>query len=974
MALQKQNVPINFGGGLDTKTDPKQAIPGSFTVLENAVRPKDKLIAKRPGYQSLGTPIGSASGANVARYKDELLSFENHKVYGYIAKTDSWAERGTAVPCHVETQQIVRNSYPQTKPDSASSGDITVYAYVENSSVKVSVYDEASEAFVISGETLRSGDNPQVIVLGGKICVFLRSSSTIYRYDLDVTTPSSVAAASFQVTDCDGTVGRYDVDSNGTLGVIAYCATTSGDLKLITFSEADDSVSTASLAVDCDRGLNVIMGASGNIWLFHAGSTNPLYYSVVDSTLSTLSSDVAVNGFGSGSSTYLVTGYETDATTLKFWWEEQILEDTQEIRTATADTSGTVTGGGSGDILSDCMLASRVFTYEHEGQTEAYFAIVLQSDIQPTFFILRHDLKVVAKYQVGVANKTLNQKTLPRVTSLGSGQYHLCYGNQGRLVSGLYTSLYTLTGVGRAILDFEPTSPFISAEVGDELIVAGGVVSTYDGANFVEKGFHHFPEINLAASGTATGGAVSASKTYQICAVYEWTDNKGKIHRSAPSEVTSVTTGGSDNAIALEIRTLRITSKSDVLVAIYRTEGGGSVFYRETSPDPSAATAPALLNEPDDINVSYTCKLSDSDLISREILYTTGGVIENIAPPAAAHVAEHNGRAVLSDVEGSDVAWYSKAAREDYPAEFTDLFTIKNTGKGGKVVATGSLDEKLVLFKRDRPYYVYGEGPNEAGIGAFTIPEEITGADVGVEDAASVVKIPAGLAFKSLKGLYVLGRDLSSQYFGAPVEGWNEYTVTGAELHSDVNQIRFTTLDGPCLVFDYLMGQWSVFTNHEARGCTVWQDRFVLIKADGSVYQEDYSLFKDNGEAYNVRAVTGWLSLAGLQSIQRIYRAAFLAELKSPHGLEINIGYDWKEAYDSQITFDSADLEAGEPYQIRSHLSQQKCQAIRFEIRETTDASTSGSHEALTLSAITLEAGVKRGTAKLRSGLTVKAN
>ena len=47
MALVKQNIPISFGIGVNTKVDDKQLLPGHLTLLENAIFTTISQINKR---------------------------------------------------------------------------------------------------------------------------------------------------------------------------------------------------------------------------------------------------------------------------------------------------------------------------------------------------------------------------------------------------------------------------------------------------------------------------------------------------------------------------------------------------------------------------------------------------------------------------------------------------------------------------------------------------------------------------------------------------------------------------------------------------------------------------------------------------------------------------------------------------------------------------------------------------------------
>ena len=89
--------------------------------------------------------------------------------------------------------------------------------------------------------------------------------------------------------------------------------------------------------------------------------------------------------------------------------------------------------------------------------------------------------------------------------------------------------------------------------------------------------------------------------------------------------------------------------------------------------------------------------------------------------------------------------------------------------------------------------------------------------NTGCANPASVVEIKDGLFYQDpTKGIWLLDRSLQEYYIGADVEAFNGYIVTSAQLSEGYTQVRFSISNGTDLVYDYVAGQWSVFTNHSA--------------------------------------------------------------------------------------------------------------------------------------------------------------
>ncbi len=55
--VENQVIPIDFGQGVDSKTDPKLVVPGKMLRLENGVFTNIKRVAKRNGYSALSTTV-----------------------------------------------------------------------------------------------------------------------------------------------------------------------------------------------------------------------------------------------------------------------------------------------------------------------------------------------------------------------------------------------------------------------------------------------------------------------------------------------------------------------------------------------------------------------------------------------------------------------------------------------------------------------------------------------------------------------------------------------------------------------------------------------------------------------------------------------------------------------------------------------------------------------------------------------------
>ncbi len=154
-------------------------------------------------------------------------------------------------------------------------------------------------------------------------------------------------------------------------------------------------------------------------------------------------------------------------------------------------------------------------------------------------------------------------------------------------------------------------------------------------------------------------------------------------------------------------------------------------------------------------------------------------MVENIGAPPTSVMTLFKSRLFLVDAEDKNLLWYSKQVIESTPVEMSDLFTlfvaptIGAQGNTGPITALSSMDDKLIIFKKNAIYYLVGVGPDNTGASNdFSDPVFVT-STVGCDEQNSIVFTPNGLQFQSDKGIWLLGRDLSTTYIGSPVEESN---------------------------------------------------------------------------------------------------------------------------------------------------------------------------------------------------------
>jgi hypothetical protein len=432
--------------------------------------------------------------------------------------------------------------------------------------------------------------------------------------------------------------------------------------------------------------------------------------------------------------------------------------------------------------------------------------------------------------------------------------------------------------------------------------------------------------------------------------------------------------GGSTQVATITIPTLRLTDKENVAIELYRTEDDGTSYYKVTN------DLSPLMNDTSVDSVNFTDTLSDTSLIAKEALYTTGGVYENVQAPASFQVATYNGDRLAVVGEQANRVYFSKQVTEGFPVEFTDLIYRDTDQVGGPITMIKAMSDKLIATSEDCTYYAAGEGPDNRGQNDTLSNFEDVAGDIGCTEPASAVLTSNGLYYKSRKGIYVLTGNLSLSYIGARVEEYNSSTITSAKVVGQLNQIRFTLSESRALVYNYNLDRWATFENHGARSAEVVGNDYFYLREDGTPYKENRTKFADGSSPIKFRIETGWLSLTGLQGFQRAYKALLLGDFKSAHKLRIKVAYDFKEAWVHEVLINPTDFindstygddspyGSGSPYggdgnlyQMRVDFKQQRCQSIKLLIE---DAQTEAG-EGLSLSGITIEVGAKAGVQRV---------
>lgn len=1025
--IQESVIPIEFGRGTDTKTDPKAVVAGKFLRLENGVFTSPQRITKRNGYTKLNPR--KAGGGNITSpklahgYKDEATCEDGGVFYSFSQSQDAWIERGRYVSTELSRIPVDQERANSGYCDCAILGNYTLYAWStagqatiggQTSKIYASVIDNVTDT-VLVGPTLifnTSNTSPGIVkcvLLGGTTLALVYSDPNTPQLLLKTVVFSGGGSVSFGspqtvTTNQSLLYFNFDIEATATGAAIAYFSTTGVTVSLI---DATGAVTSTSNTIDAAAFLPIALSvnaANGTIWVYWTDTTfvGPptaanVVYKVYSSALAVVLAKTTLATLSAPFEATNIISISQSATQQLIYIG--ILAETFPLEALYTDQTIALTATSAGVVgppLNFCYgvapyskpftVGSKkyaVFIYRQFGFAApvAGGGGVLFGAQQPTYFVC--DLNpiatglvsplAVARFGSGVAGSqaTLSQiiSFIPNVFLLNGVDFIFACGIETQEFNSdfnLSTENFPggLVGIFSYSIDFNGASSYVAKNSGELAILNGGVVQAYDGQNVNELNFHLFPEISKVDAVTSTGSI--GAGTYSYIAIFQWTDAHGNLHQSAPSLPVSVAVVGPDNTVNVTVSGCFLTQKINATVSVYRTQNAGSVYFLINDPV-------FLISVSGIVGGQILDVYSDAQIAGNPQAYTypASSVLENGAPPPAMSLLAHNNRLWLVNSENKNEVWYTKSFQPDVGVSPSPFMIEQLDPKYGDIVATAEMDEKIVFLKENGIFAQSGDGVNDTGNGSTLSFPQIVPTDVGCSEMKSVVLTPNGVMFKSINGVYILDRSLNTSYIGAEVEAYNSQTITSASLIPSKSQIRFLCSTGLTLVYDYLFGQWGTFTNHTGVSSSTWNNSYIY-STGSAIYKEAPGYYLDDTVPFSLLLQFSWLALATIQGFQRVRRLIALGDFvngaSASHGVSIAAAYDFSTTFQPAISYFPGAAAAQGVFQYRERLPIQKCDSITLLVQELV---TGDSAEYLDLTNMSFEAGVKKGVNKLGGLQTV---
>lgn len=1034
MSVYYEPVALPIMGGVDTKTDTRNLPAMKLARLENCTFDVRGQVRKRPGYEAIpaqtivppenpyvplvpGSILGydeydagvspprrytfSAGrwreGRGIATRDDEVLTWTGTQL---LSKTGaSHVGRSSAAYLPSVTSQIVAQyQTAQTIGDFASTGVVDVYAWRDSLlGPAYAVYDSVTGACLVSGTTLPGAPGTtsaiRVLSCGTRVHILLHDAgaATIVRWTVLDTAPLDAPVA---VTAITGASANFDVEKiSETEFVVAYILAATS--VRITYFMGSGAVSTTPAPA-----------ATGSIddAAAPASPTGVVCISVHPTTRNVLVG-WSFTALGAGIACRMLTPALTPLTTI------QIMHTGADVApkiTAAPNYLLQPDGGTRFDIYisftQGAIFKTECYSLNEGGPvggaTYSRFRATIQSRAfrvgHETFVHLGRTTTFQATYHLFDGNGVFHGSVqrglsfLPDATGSVSATWlpsvWSARGTQTRpdnlvqqWVAGCRLAQED-TGLRRFNYDFG--APLRWAQAGRATYFQGVGLREYDGEALYEAGIAHFPEGCTAGVPTA-GGSLTDAGVYQWRIYAVRRNAQGERVRSAALSITPVSAPTAVNrTVLITIPTLPFTSfPGDVIFEVYRTTAGQTTFYRESSVDPASADCPK--NTLGAMTVTFSSSMADTALDDREIDPFSRGILPSFFAPAGNVLAQGKDRLWIAGGElspGTVVG--SKVLEEGAGVEFVaDTLSFTVDRAADDVTAMAFLGDSTVVFKEKSIYAVDGDGPSNQGAGGFPLPRLIT-ADTGAV-SPHVALIPGGVMFQSQLGLRLLTGGGSVGYVGADVEG-ELGTLTGAVVIPARRRVMFTQTTPKALVYDFDMGQWAVFTGHDAVGIALSADLLHVAKPSGEVWVETPGKFQDAGNAYSQVGETGDFHLETLDNVARIRRAGFVGDVVSPCKFVTEVRFNegpWRPLGEWLTENFTGGYWAGGDFwgsddtwggfrgaignlRVRKRLPRQLCATVAFRWHDEQDL-TNQLGAGISLTQIILEVGRRRGMSRL---------
>lgn len=935
MVLQKQVIQVPFQG-LQTKIDPKMAPLGTYSQIDNMQMNRYPELVKRDGLAPIGVSTVPENINASYNYINEIGVITNNALYSYSPSIDQYQLKGLTASPVISSKPIIANTYTQTVCDGSVTANNLMGVVWEDSrgGVRCSVKDLDSDTFLSSDYLLSAtGVKPQAIAVANNIYfLWIEPGTTTLKIKpfltatiefLATATISAIMAScyTYSAIEAFGNVLIVVAETSAAPDVIKayYWDTTNQvigtptkglpDPESLKFVNSGALPPAITIALDETKVFFVCTIFNDNKEVY----TKPFYAYFQALAPELLVLTTTDPGWA------LASCVDTDSNTYIFASTFSTLHNSFQAKITNSYTTPSITYAR--DFYLQLGVVSKSIWYSGN----AYVVLGYSSPLQNTYFGVRDDGACYGRMfaQLGGGN-IAKANCVAGFTPISNedNTFILPLLKTTKIVASA-NSFFSTTSVFTEKIFFTPQT-IDNKVLGKYLNIAGGYLKQYDGSPTVfEQGFHLYPEVPVPVA--STGGNI-VNGTYSYVAVWEWTDNQGQVHRSESSTPVSIVTTGSNQTVTLTVRSLTITNKetrfgdtrTPVVLAIYRTLSLGTTYYRVNQ-----LTSQYIYNNPAVQTLTYVDTTSDTVLGSNSLLYTTGGIYQNIATPSSNLMTVGKNRVFISGIDTEpNRVFYSKEKEEGLAVEFSNELSFIVDSLGGDITALGAMDDKVLIFKKSLIYYVAGALPDKLGNGASPLPLLIS-SDTGCNSPQSIVLTGNGIMFESQKGIYLVDRQLNVSYVGQAIDQITtqdpNFKISSAVNLPDKNSVYFTDMGGRVLVYDTFFQQWYTHTlKFNPISSTILNNTYYA-SSSSHVFKSVPGLATDGvGLSIPSRIRTNWMSLAHVEGFARIYTILILGDNADlDHRLRVNLYYDFEDFPRQSLSITPSSL-LGDGYGVES--------------------------------------------------------
>lgn len=987
-------VHIPFRKGMDEGVDPRQAEPGTLTLLKNGYFLRGGEIRKRNGmtaFSALARDGSAVTLSQVFSRGDALCGVGVvggdgvKRVLTYSESEARWVPTERAPEFSAEWTSPVDSHESVSNPDVAYVGGLLVLVWRTGGSLPTDIgplyfciIEVASGNVVVPPELITSTAQFQAVVVAGtRVVIAWRDNAAGGALRAFNFTTAPFAANAIATVAAGPLLGEGPFDvavfSDNRLG---WAYTLGGDVQVLSTDSALAVVGgpwnlgapgvTSRIGVSAysDRYLHVVYRDT-------AGPTNR--FAVFNVAGGVLVGDaalaVALTGIGNG------TANQAPLACLAVSANQAIVVCGRIAAVRDAST-GLAVGNA---VIVDGPVVGRPFL---AASGRYYCVAAVQRD--------------TVTESVPVASPLLVELPLPNATGVDLPCFSAASPAPRQWGDASHVAHVVTDGVSHWFVSSVAITPFslavyrqkqgmvltkLTPSLAKTVTVLGGLAVSsgaqpwwFDGVCVGDVGFTtHAPVLAVAA-----GGGLTVGGTYLVGLIYERYDALGNLHRSALTYASITPTAGNQSvnvdqwylSATAKQRSARALLNNPTYIAVSLTANGGSLFYRQSVPGTlltaNNSTAGGFAT------VNLTAVLTGGQYA---LEYTTGGVLPDNPPPGFLDIAVHRDR-VWGVAGDRRSIWFSKKMG-DYPKVFPGFHESQVLRAEGDVVALASHEGMLLVLGETSLWLVDGEGPPPVGYPTDLSPPRRLSSDVGCMTPHSVVSTSGGTFFQGsdariyrIHGALVghVGKAVEDDILAYPV-------VTAAVLVEKRSQVRFTCMNaaltaGIVLVYDMVFNQWSRFEYHDraVHGC-YWRGKYVAVLGT-EAYVEDEATFYDAVTNWvYLELVTAWISFTSPTGWQRVRRVEVLGEYRGPHKFYLELSCDYSASWLQSCLFDEAATLVNQG-RVTAHVGSQsgmspRNRAIRLRLRDDPRAYVVGeTGEAVRWSGIGLDVLQQEGVAR----------